>query len=218
MIDRKPAVGRLLLRESGLMHGFVGRGGVITKISGSRIYYQREHIDGTDAGITYVSLYTAICDTREEYDALLTFEKKCLEERCALYKKHKKDFDIFIAANNAVPDAHDEPINPDFQYIMDRTQIPELLTKQHGKLDDIRSAIFYLQCFNRIPEDGSIVDQWGFGLLPYNYSVVLGDELRVVQLCEANPLFDHWMTREEIAALDLRNEELRQEHHAAFCR
>ena len=63
-----------------------------------------------------------------------------------------------------------------------------------------------------------MIDQWGFGLLPYRYSVVLGDELRVVQKIEENPLFDHWMTRDEVAALDLRNEELQQEHREANCR
>jgi hypothetical protein len=152
-----------------------------------------------------------ICDTQEEVDALLKFEQTCSAARHELGMKHLKDFKILIAANNAVPDSHDEPVNPDYQYLMGKTQIPDLLVKQHGKLDDIRSAFFELHYFTRIPEDGSQEDLWGFGMLPNCCFVILGDELWTVQPLESDPLFDHWMTLDEIAALKQRNKELRSE-------
>lgn len=95
MIDNIPAVGRILLRESILLNGFVRRGGVITKISGNRICFtlQVKHLDGEIELInTYVTKVVAVCDTEEEAEMLLNFEKTCSDERQDLYNQQRKDF------------------------------------------------------------------------------------------------------------------------------
>ena len=120
MIDRKPAVGRLVLRESHLLNGLVGRGGVITSLAKTRINYDHAHSFGPPTP-KYITKFSFCCDTQEEYDALIALDEACIRARYDLYKQQRKDLDLFIVANNAVPDSLGEPINPDFQYIMDRT-------------------------------------------------------------------------------------------------
>jgi hypothetical protein len=87
MIDKRPAVGRYVLKPSVFTHGFVGRGGVITKVSGNRIYYKDK--DGDEF---HCSRFAAICDTQEEVALLVEFDRSAREAAIALQREHAAQF------------------------------------------------------------------------------------------------------------------------------
>lgn len=103
MIDMKPAVGRYLCKETIWVTGGTYRGGIITKISGKRIYFNC--IYGTkgyemSAVEEYVSKFAAICDTEEEYIMLQEHSKKCINEYLSMIDRHKEEFKSFFTKEN----------------------------------------------------------------------------------------------------------------------
>lgn len=91
-IDRVPAVGRILVRESVLKGGFFRTGGRITRITRDRVYYDsvdelRQHHD------TYVGHHNvcAVCDTEEEVERLLAFDKEMRDIQHQLARAQRED-------------------------------------------------------------------------------------------------------------------------------
>lgn len=98
MIDKNPQVGRYLLKDTIWLHGFCYRGGLITKISGKRIYIQCEYGSPGYERIEeeYVSKFAAICDTREEMQMLLDHGMKCMEEHREQEKRQSAEWAAFF--------------------------------------------------------------------------------------------------------------------------
>lgn len=90
-IDNKPAVGRIVLRDSYVRDSFCTLGGVITKISGSRIYYKDER--GRES---FCSKFSAIVDTMEEQELLYLFNNACEKERRALRQTQRAKWEEFF--------------------------------------------------------------------------------------------------------------------------
>lgn len=88
-IDKKPAVGRILVRESIFLGGFFREGGVITGIKGNRISYAGSDEGGIRGG--YVYKFAAVCDTPEEEARLLAFEKRVIRELLSLKRRHSEE-------------------------------------------------------------------------------------------------------------------------------
>lgn len=98
MIDRKPQVGRYLVKDTVWNHGFCYRGGLITKISGKRIYINCEYGSPGYERVEseYVNKFAAICDTHEEMKMLLAFDSKCREDHKELDKKQFEEWRDFF--------------------------------------------------------------------------------------------------------------------------
>lgn len=97
MIDKTAKVGRFLFTESMLRDGFFRRAGVITKISGKRIYYD-DHKDSELHTEKYIHERTlmAVCDTDEEIHALTVFNRRVLDEIHELKARHKAEAAAFF--------------------------------------------------------------------------------------------------------------------------
>lgn len=99
MIDKNPQVGRYLLKDTIWIHGFCHRGGLITKISGKRIYIDCEYGSPGYERIEpeYVNKFAAVCDTREEMALLIAHARKCLDDHHAQVKAQELEWDGFFA-------------------------------------------------------------------------------------------------------------------------
>ena len=98
MIDKTPRVGRFLFRASFFADGFFEQVGRITYVSGKRIYYKDYH--EPDALVeSYIAdkTLTAVCDTDDEIDMLVTFNRRCLDAVSELRQKHKVEAAQFFA-------------------------------------------------------------------------------------------------------------------------
>jgi hypothetical protein len=79
MIDRNPVVGRILVRDSIMTHGFCRKGGVITKISKSRVYFTLKGREDYRDVELYATNYVAVCDTPEEEAMLLALSDQNIQ-------------------------------------------------------------------------------------------------------------------------------------------
>lgn len=75
MIDKIPAVGRIVLRDSIFRGGFCAKAGKIVKVTKAGCSYS----DGR-YGVTSLRNIAAVCDTEAEEEALLAFDKRCMKE------------------------------------------------------------------------------------------------------------------------------------------
>ena len=98
MIDKTPKVGRYLLKETPYIHGFCDRGGLITNISGKRIYIDCEYGSPGYERVDpeYVMKFAAICDTREEMQMLRGHSQKCLDDHRDQVKRQQKEWREFF--------------------------------------------------------------------------------------------------------------------------
>lgn len=97
MIDKKPAVGRIILLESNLRDGHFGKMGHITKVANKRIYFvspKKEEDDTEKEQQTY--LFSAVCDTMEEAKMLQEFSWACYVEINKLRDKHAAAAKAFV--------------------------------------------------------------------------------------------------------------------------
>jgi hypothetical protein len=99
MIDKNPQVGRYLLKDTIWIHGFCHRGGLITKISGKRIYIDCEYGSPGSERVEseYVNKFAAICDTREEMQMLLDHAMKCMVEHREQEKRNLAEWRAFFS-------------------------------------------------------------------------------------------------------------------------
>lgn len=87
MIDRKPAVGRILVRQSILRDEYFRPGGVIVRLTQFSIFYKAFE-EAPVVNITRTSA-AAICDTQEEADKLLAFDREMRERRTLARKQEQ---------------------------------------------------------------------------------------------------------------------------------
>ena len=88
MIDLKPAVGRIVVRQSIMRDEYFRRGGVITKLTHFSIFYKATE----NSPVVFTKRRTgiaAICDTQDEADKLLAFDRE-MRERRTLAKKQER--------------------------------------------------------------------------------------------------------------------------------
>jgi hypothetical protein len=93
MINKKPAIGRIIFGES-ITYDFAPYGkmeGVINRISGNRIYY----IDKFEAE-KFLVKFSAVCDTEEEAKMLSNFKKKCVDELRELKRSQENEARLFF--------------------------------------------------------------------------------------------------------------------------
>lgn len=74
MIDKKPAVGRILFRTSVRMHGHFQRYGTIVKVNPKSVAYARA--GWGKPRLLYLYSIAAVCDTEDEAAALEAFDKR----------------------------------------------------------------------------------------------------------------------------------------------
>ena len=87
MIDRKPTVGRILVQQSILRDEYFRGGGVIVRLTQFSIFY-RAFEEAPVVNIKRGSA-AAICDTQDEADKLLAFDRE-MRERRSLAKKQEQ--------------------------------------------------------------------------------------------------------------------------------
>ena len=86
MIDLKPAVGRIVVRQSLMRDEHFRRAGTIVKLTNYRVFY--ESIPGMVVFMSRKNI-AAICDTQGEVDKLLAFDRE-MRERRTLAKKQEQ--------------------------------------------------------------------------------------------------------------------------------
>jgi hypothetical protein len=101
MIDKNPAKGRIILLETSMTDGFVGRSGLITRISKTRIYYTpltngrgQQILNEKEEKHTYN--FTYVCDTQEEAERLQEHSWSCVVAVLNLRESNKKAFEAMI--------------------------------------------------------------------------------------------------------------------------
>jgi len=77
MIDKKPAVGRILFRTSPLWGGHFARCGVITRAGDKTVAYVRRK--NAKPGMLYTLSVAAVCDTEDEAATLEAFDRRARE-------------------------------------------------------------------------------------------------------------------------------------------
>lgn len=84
-IDRKPEVGRILVRKSIMRDEYFRAGGPIVRLTSYLIYYRPRE------GEAYVSRRSvaAVCDTAAEVESLLAFDREMRERRHALLREQQ---------------------------------------------------------------------------------------------------------------------------------
>lgn len=92
-IDRIPAVGRIVLRESIYLGGFCMGGGRIVKVTPKGVTYQDRRWPEKTISVRRIA---AVCDTEEEEAMLLAFENRCMEERGKLGNAQRMAFAEFF--------------------------------------------------------------------------------------------------------------------------
>jgi hypothetical protein len=93
MINKKPAIGRIIFGDS-ITYDFALFGkpeGVITRISGNRIYYLDKF--GKE---NFLVKFSAVCDTEEEAKMLSDFKKKCVDELRELKRSQENEAKLFF--------------------------------------------------------------------------------------------------------------------------
>ena len=88
MIDLKPAVGRIVVRQSIMRDEYFRRGGVIVRLTQFSIFY-RAFEEAPVVNIKRRTGIAAICDTQDEVDKLLAFDRE-MRERRSLAKKQEQ--------------------------------------------------------------------------------------------------------------------------------
>jgi hypothetical protein len=78
MIDKKPAVGRILVLESNMRHGFFVKGGKILRLTNKSVVIEYPDWLSEEWGTRTVRTFAAVCDTEEEEARLLAFGKQAL--------------------------------------------------------------------------------------------------------------------------------------------
>lgn len=91
-IDRIPAVGRILVRNSILVGGFFRAGGRITRLTRDRVYYESMHEEEKHHD-TYVGVHNvaAVCDTHDEVEKLLAFDQEMRDKQKLLARAQRED-------------------------------------------------------------------------------------------------------------------------------
>jgi len=93
MITKTPEVGKYLVENSVMTFGCSGSScGLITKISGKRIYYVNEYDFEKN-----VMSFSAICDTIEEVKQLQDFSRNCVFEAQELKNRQHDEFLKFFS-------------------------------------------------------------------------------------------------------------------------
>ena len=87
MIDRNPAVGRILVAKGDIEVALASRGGVITKLPGKQLWFKTN--DGKDR---YVLGFAAICDTEEEVEKIIELSTRAVMALRDVRNKHEKEF------------------------------------------------------------------------------------------------------------------------------
>lgn len=113
MIDRNPKEGRWVVLDSQWIGGVFGHVGKITRTSKSRVYYVLAHNIGKEQEPEEFCLkYAAICDTREEAEALFKFSMDHVKGQMEQSRKHKEECKAILERGYIVDDSEAE-ICPD---------------------------------------------------------------------------------------------------------
>lgn len=105
-VDRNPAEGRIILgiARSTAFYRWPEQGGVITRVSGQRVYYT----DKESGKEKFLHEYSVICDTQEEADLLLDFSVRAMQKVAKLHLNLETEHNHLIDVINARPDTSEE--------------------------------------------------------------------------------------------------------------
>lgn len=103
MITKIPIVGKYVIEEPFLTDGFIGHAwGMITRISGKRIYYDRvicwnEELQSYETVEEWIYNFSAICDTTDEVNELKNYSKTARKEISQLREKFESTFKNYFS-------------------------------------------------------------------------------------------------------------------------
>lgn len=103
MITKIPIVGKYIIEEPFINDTFVGHDwGIITKISGKRIYYDRvlcwnEELQSYETIEKWMNNFSAVCDTINEINELKNYSKTAMKEISQLREDFKNTFNNYFS-------------------------------------------------------------------------------------------------------------------------